>query len=515
MTTKRYDAIVVGAGHNGLICAARLAKAGKSVLVLEANATVGGMAATHEFAEGFSVSGCAHFMGELNEALVKELGLDTAGVTDELETIVLSPAADHIRYSGTDVVGVDAEEAARYADFQRKMRRFAALLSAHDLEIPPRLGTNRARDLLPLLRSALRLRRLGREDLREFLRIAAMNIRDELTECFEHPLLRGGISFDAVPGTNMGPRSPGTVLSYLHRLGQKRYVQPTGGMGAFSSMLAGRAEQLGATVLTGRRVRAVTVTNGRVSGVECEDGDEFESLTVVSNLDPKRTVMSLVGARHFETRFLHRIKHLRAAGNVARLHLALSRLPDAPGLTPADLGQRLLIAADENAVEDAFNPSKYGECSSRPVLEFTLPTVHDAGLAPAAQHVLSANVIYAPYELRGGWTSDRRNEFQQAAMDQLATVLPDLSSCVVASELLTPVDIEARFGATGGHWHHADLALDQFFLVRPVAGAAQYQLPLDGLFLCGAGTHPGGGVNGAAGYNAASAVLRREKITWS
>lgn len=515
MTTSRYDAIVVGAGHNGLICAARLAKAGKSVLVLEANATVGGMAATHEFVDGFSVSSCAHFLGELSDAVTKDLGLEAVAGAGELTTIVLSPSGDHVRCSGETVSGVSAEESAKYRDFQRKMRRFSALLSAHDLTIPPRLGTNRARDWLPLLRSALRLRRLGRDDLREFLRVAAMNIRDELVEQFNDPLLRGGMSLDAVLGTNMGPRSPGTVLSYLHRLGAGTQTQPSGGMGAFSSMLAARAEQLGVTLLTNRPVRAVSVSNGRVSGVECEDGQQFESLTVVSNLDPKRTVMDLVGARHFETRFVHRIKHLRAAGNVARLHLALSRLPAAPGLNPEELGQRLLIAADENAVEDAFNPSKYGEFSSCPALEFSVPTVHDTGLAPNAQHVLSASVIYAPYDVRGGWSDDRRNEFEQVTLRQLATVLPDIDSCVLGSELLTPQDLEARFGATGGHWHHADLALDQFFLVRPVAGAAQYQMPLDGLFLCGAGTHPGGGVNGAAGYNAASAVLRREKITWS
>ena len=515
MTTERYDVIVVGAGHNGLICAARLAKAGKSVLVLEANASVGGMAVTQEFTDGFSVSGCAQFLGELNDVIAKDLGISRIDGSGALETVVLSPSGEHVRYSGETVTGVSAEERARYQRFRRRMDRFAALLGTHDLLIPPRLGTRRARDWLPLLRSALRLRRLGREDLREFLRVIAMNIRDEVVEQFESPLLRGGISFDAVLGTNMGPRSPGTVLTYLHRLGSGSPTQPVGGMGAFSTALAARAEQLGVTILTDHPVRRVCVTNGRVSGVACESGQQFESLTVVSNLDPKRTVADLVGARHFETRFVHRIRHLRSAGNVAKLHLALSRLPSAPGLKPEELGKRLLVAIDEAAIEAAFNPSKYGEFSPQPALEFTVPTVHDTSLAPAAQHVLSANVIYAPYALRGGWSNDHREQFAQAAIDQLASVLPDIDGCIRAIELLTPTDIEDRFGATGGHWHHADLALDQFLFVRPVAGAAQYQLPLDGLFLCGAGMHPGGGVVGAAGYNAAAAVLRREKITWS
>ncbi|MBT8087441.1 MAG: NAD(P)/FAD-dependent oxidoreductase, partial [Gammaproteobacteria bacterium] len=272
------------------------------------------------------------------------------------------------------------------------------------------------------------------------------------------------------------------------------------------------ARGAGVTIRTGMPVARIVVTNGRVTGVESETGERFDSYTVISNADPKRTIMQLVGAKHVETGFTRRIYHLRAEGNAAKLHLALDGLPDFKGLKEKDFAQRIIIAPDEHYVERAFNPAKYGESSTSPVVEMTFPSALDNSLAPAGKHVLSVVVQYAPYALKGGWDVAAKLSFQQSIIDTIARYAPDIEERIVDSELLTPADIEREFHITGGHWHHAELTLDQFLFVRPVSGAAQYRMPLDGLYLCGAGTHPGGGVSGAAGRNAAHTILRREKV---
>lgn len=512
--TERFDAIVVGAGHNGLVCASLLAKAGKSVLVLEANDNVGGAAITREFAPGYSVSACAHLLYQLQPAVCKALDINVELAADDLPSIVLSDDGHHVRYHGDKVLGVSAEDAEQYRAFSKRTQRFAALLAKHINRIPPRLGTDSKRDLAGLGLLAFDVRRLGKNEMREFLRMIAMNIRDELMERFQSPLLRGGLSVDAVLGARLGPRSPNSMLTYLYRLAgcEGRLSLPKGGMSAVSNALAERAVDLGVEIRTATPVRRIVVENGRVAGVETESGKRFDSLTVVSNADPKKTVMSLVGARHFETRFTHRIHHLRSGGSAAKLHLALKGLPDIDGLEQKDLGGRLLVAPDDDYVERAFNPVKYGEMSAEPVIEITLPSLHDQALAPPGKHILSAVVQFVPHDLSEGWTEATRERCTAQVIDAMSRYMPGLESLVEASELLTPADIENEFHISGGHWHHAELAIDQFLFVRPVPGAAQYQLPLDGLFLCGAGAHPGGGVSGAAGRNAARAVLRRERI---
>lgn len=511
--TERYDTIVIGAGHNGLVCAAILGKAGKRVLVLEANDGVGGAAATRSFAEGYAVSAVAHLLVQLQPAVCRELGLEPALVHGDLETIVLDPGGRHVRYRAGRVWGVGDEDRERYRRFGRRMGRYARLLRTHLNRPPPRLGTRAAGDLLSLARLAFDIRRLGREPMRDFLRVIGMNIRDELVDTFDNPLLRGGLSVDAVLGTHLGPRSPNTVLTYLYRLAGSdgRLALPAGGMGGVVEAIAERARDRGVTIRTGMRVERIIVENGRAVGVESSSGDRFESRIVISSADPKRTLLRLVGARHLETRFTHRVHHLRMRGNAAKLHLALDGLPSIAGLESKDFGQRLLIAPDENYVERAFNPAKYGQFSPSPVMEIVVPTVHDRALAPAGRHVLSAVIQYAPYDIRSGWTDTARSDFRRAVMGTLAAYAPDIGQRIVAEELLTPADIEREFHITGGHWHHGELTLDQFMFVRPVAGAAQYRMPLDGLYLCGAGAHPGGGVSGAPGRNAANYILARER----
>ncbi len=511
--TDSYDAIVVGAGHNGLVCSALLAKAGKKVLVLEANEQVGGAAITREFADGYSVSACAHLLYQLQPEVRKDLKLTTRLASEDMTTIALSADGNHIRLTADSVEGVSDDDAEQYRRFRKRMTRFSDLLRKYFNKPPPRLGTMAFNDLFTLGQLGLDMRMLGKEEMQEFLRLIGMNIHDEVTERFDNPLLKGAISLDAVLGTHLGPRSPNTIMTYLYRLAgdHGRAAIPAGGMGSVSNELAHAARNAGVTIRTGMPVKRIVITNGRATGVETVSGDRFDSLMVISNADPKTTVMKLIGAKHAETGFARRISHIRAKGNAAKLHLALDGLPAIEGLSKKDYAERIVIAPDEHYVERAFNPAKYGKSSPLPVIEITFPSFRDETLAPTGKHVMSAVVQYAPYALKGGWNEEAKAEFMKAIISTLVEYMPDIERRITASELLTPADIESEFHISGGHWHHAELTLDQFLFVRPVNGAAQYRLPIDGVYLCGAGTHPGGGVSGAAGRNAARTILKREK----
>ena len=509
---SQYDCIVIGGGHNGLVCAATLARGGRSVLVLEAANQVGGAAITREFAPGFRVSAGAHLLHLMPADLIRDLKLESHGLTwsaERMATTALVPGGAPQAVNPA-AMGSDSEAHAAYT---ARMRRFAQALVPLLGKIPPRLGTDDWSDRLALLGLGWQIRKLGRRDMRELLRIGGMNVYDLLQDEFQNDVLKGALGFDAVLGTNFGPRSPGTVLTLLYRLaaefaaGERALSQPTGGMGALCEALSKSATALGATVRTGSPVAKILVENDKAAGVELVSGECISSGTVVSSADPKTTLLGLLGAPHLDTGFVRRVHHLRTRGLAAKLHLALDGVPAFSGLDPAALRGRLLLAPSLQYLEHAYNHSKYGECSAAPAMEITVPTANDSTLAPAGKHVVSAIVQYAPYSVKGGWEAQRAS-FTELCIDSLERVAPGLRSSVVGTELLTPADMEREFRIDGGHWHHADLAFDQFFFVRPVPGAAQHRTPLPGLYLCGAGCHPGGGVMGVAGRNAAQQVLK-------
>jgi phytoene dehydrogenase-like protein len=512
---KKDSVVVIGAGHNGLVCAAYLAKAGRKVTVLEAADQVGGAAATREFAPGFRAS-MAHLLYLLDDGIAKDLALESNGLKiarSNLQTIALAEDGNHLAIGSERVEGggLSQDDKAAYTEYRRFMSKFAGVIGALHNQVPPRITEQRS-DLIALGKLALKIRLLGRDDMREFLRIAGINIFDILQENFDNSLLKGALSMDAVLGTFSGPRSNNSVFTALHRMSGNNADAagassiPAGGMGAVTDAMAAAARGAGVEIRTSAPVSRILMDGTRVCGVELADGERLEAATVVSNADPRTTIIDLLGMRHVEASFAQKMTHFRSRGNAAKLHLALDGLPEFKGLSAAQMGERLIIAPSLDYVEKAFNPCKYGEFSPRPVAEITLPSIHDPDLAPSGKHVLSAVVQYAPRELKGGW-NEGKAAFTSVVMDVLQGYAPDIRERTITTELLTPEDIEKDFRIAGGHWHHGELSLDQFLMLRPVPKAAQYRTPVEGLYLCSAGCHPGGGVMGSAGRNAATAAL--------
>ncbi len=513
-----YDVIIVGGGHNGLVCAAYLAKAGKKVVVLEANNQVGGGAVTSELSYGKKVSSCAHYLNQLNGKVSKDLNLSRHGLkmaATDVSTIALDVGGDHLYLTKNNASGggMTQSETDAYKSFMSLIREYAKTLGFL-ADIPPIDIFNLDWDnKVAALKLGWKLRfGLGAEKMSEFLRMIGMNINDVLNDEFENEKLKGALSFDAVLGTHTGPYSSGNFLTFLYRFasGNSGALDiPEGGMGAVTAAMAKAAIAFGAEIRVGARVGSINVENCAISGVTLEGGEELRSNIVASNANMKTTVFDMVGTKHFEADFVKRVVDIRMRGATAKLHIALRGLPDFKGVAQSELHNRLVIAPTQDDVERAFNHVKYGEVSPSPMMEISIPSLVDSTLAENG-HVLSATIQYAPYNLKGGWTDQAKADFLEICIDRIAQYAPDIRDQIEHAELLTPKDIEERFGMIGGNWHHGELTLDQMMMLRPVPEASRYALPLGGLYICGAGAHPGGGVMGAAGRNAAQAILKGE-----
>ncbi|MDH4256804.1 MAG: NAD(P)/FAD-dependent oxidoreductase, partial [Gammaproteobacteria bacterium] len=336
--------------------------------------------------------------------------------------------------------------------------------------------------------------------------ITSLPARDLVDEYFDSALAKALLSWDGLIGAKLAPRSPNSaVLAMLYRMSGIG-----GSVGALATALLRAAEEAGAEIRCGAAVECILVRAGAqglaATGVRLDDGTEIEASRIISATDPRRTFVRLLGVEYLDIGFTNRIRRLRCDGYVAKLHLALAGLPSFDGLAAPD--GRLVIAPDMDAIEFAYDDAKYGECSKNPVMEITVPSITDTSLAPAGQHVLSAHVMYVPHALKAGWSDAARDAIRERAIDTIAAYAPGIRGQIVHAELLTPFDLEQRYRVTGGHWHHAEFAMDQLLMMRPTYEAAQYATPVPGLYLCGAGSHPGGDLVGAAGHNAAREVLR-------
>ncbi len=512
----RYDSIIVGAGHNGLVCSAYLAQGGQRVLVLEASKSVGGLGATREFHPGFHAS-VAHSVSHFSAKIARDLELGSHGYAsapNSLPTIGLSANQEHVIVRQGALSGTSSDDARAYQDYSRLMHRFADVLKPFWLKTMPRVGSTSLADLMTFAHVGLNIRRIGKRDMQEFLRVASLPARDLMDEYFENDILKATLSWDGLIGAKMAPRSPNSaILAMLYRMAEESrgaHTIPVGGVNGLIGALLKSATASGATIRCGATVRRIIVEGNAeglaASGVQLASGETIEADRIISATDPQRTFLSLVGVEHLDIGFTNRIRRLRCDGYVAKLHLALNGLPEFDGLNQPD--GRMIIAPELDAIEFAFDDAKYGECPSSPVMEIVVPSVHDGSLAPAGKHVLSAHVMYVPYKRKGGWTDEARRAMCERSIDTIARYAPRIREQVVHSEFLTPADLENEFNVTGGHWHHTEFAMDQLLMMRPTYQAAQHCTPIPGLFLCSAGCHPGGDITGAAGHNAAHEILR-------
>jgi phytoene dehydrogenase-like protein len=519
--------IIIGAGHNGLTAAFYLAKAGLNPLVLERRSMVGGAAVTEEFAPGFRGPSLAHTIGPLRPSIVRDMRLEQRGVEfvrPDPRLVALSEDGPSLRFStdvrrtGESIRLFSAHDADRYAEFCNVTARLARVIAPVLETTPPSLDAPDRGDIWELLKMGRRFRALGKKDGYRLLRWGPMAAADLVREWFETDVLQGAIAARAIAGTSQGPRSAGTAALLLLNAAVDpapggSSVTVKGGPGVLTSAMADAAREAGAEIRLNAAVRRIVTNGGRVSGVLLDDGREIGASAVVSNLDPKQTLLELVDPIDLDPGFLTKIRNYRCRGSVAKINLALSSLPTFTGVAShSDLRGRLHIGPSLDYLERAYDASKYGEISPRPILDVAIPTLIDPSLAPPGKHVVSVTAQFAPYNLAPGrdWETARPVLLSNVA-ETLDHHAPGLRALIEHGQVLTPLDLERTYGLTGGHIYHGEQSLDQLFTMRPVLGWARYAMPIPGLFLCGAGTHPGGGITGGPGQNAAKVVAAAVK----
>ena len=518
--------LIIGAGHNGLAAAFYLAKAGLKPLVLESRDRAGGCAANESFAPGFQAP-LANAIGPLRPSVVRDMELERTMrfIRPDPRLVALSPEGRALAFSRDERRTAEAirafsqADALRYPEFCATLARLGGFLSPLLAVTPPDIDSPAAGELWELLKTGRRFRSLGKKDSFRLLRWGPMAAADLVAEWFETDLLQAAIAARGVFGTAQGPWSAGSGAVLL--LGAADDPAPggssvmvSGGPAALGAAMAEAARRAGAEIRTGVRVTRVIVREGRAAGVVLADGSEIAANAVISNADPRTTFLGLVDPVDLDPGFLTKVRNYRSRGTVAKVHLALSELPRFTGVAnPSDLHGRIHIAPGIDHLERAFDASKYGEIPAHPYLDVTIPSLGDASLAPAGRHVLSAHVQFVPFRLGGGasWDETRRQELLDRVMQTLEQYAPGIGARVDAAQVLTPADLEQSYGLAGGQIYHGEPALDQLFTMRPILGWAQYQTPIEGLFLCGSGTHPGGGITGASGQNAAREIARRLK----
>jgi phytoene dehydrogenase-like protein len=532
-----WDAIVVGAGHNALVTAFYLAKSGLNTLVLERRERVGGAADTTELAKGIRVPTLAHTVGRLRPSVQRDLELTSHGlalVAPDVRVFAPSPDGSAIslwadtRRTADGLRGRSEADADAYAGFDKRVRALGRFLDELGRSTPPDIKSPRLTDAISALKLGRSFKGLGREGSRTILRVLPMAVADLVAESFETDALRAAIAWRGVRFGAVGPWSAGTAAMLLMdgagndggAAGETVFAK--GGPGALSEALAAAARHAGAVIETGVEVVRIKSVDGRATGVVLATGEEITARSVVSGVDPKRTLVDLVDPVTVGPSLGWRAGNIRQPGVTAKVNLALASLPVFPAAAgdEAVLRGRIVVAPGIDAMERAFDATKYGRWGETLILEATIPSLADPSLvdgAPPGTHVMSVIAQYAPYDLRGHgptegdpiatWEIAREN-FGDGVVRALEGVAPGIGALVTHRQVLTPVDLEQQFGLTGGHPLHAEQGLDQFFVWRPLLGHARYRIALERLYLCGSGAHPGGGITGGPGQNAAREILK-------
>jgi phytoene dehydrogenase-like protein len=523
------DIVIVGGGHNGLVTAFYLAKAGFKPLVLESRSQVGGAAITEEFHPGFRCSTLSHAAGPLRADVVRDMQLERHGLkltTPEVSTVSLTPDGRALvlysdaKKAAAEIALWSAKDAAAYGDFAAALGKIGKVIGEALLLTPPNIDNPSSGDMWGMLKTGRSIRNLGKKDLYRVLRWGPMAVADLAAEFFETEPLRATIAARGIFGTFLGPWSAGSALVLMLRAaadptpaGSAQF--PIGGAGAITAAMAAVAKQAGAEIRTDAAVSEIRIQDGVATGVVLASGEEISAKAIVSNADPKRTLMRLVDPIHLPPDFTQKIENYRAMGTVAKVNLALSALPEFTALKAKGNGDllrgRIQICPEIDYLERAFDESKYGNFSKQPYIEIAFPSLSDPSLAPAGQHVISIYMQYAPYKLKNGDWESQRKALGETVVKTIAQYAPNLPPLILRHQIITPKDLEDTYGLTGGHIFHGELALDQFFTMRPLLDWARYRTPIERLFLCGSGTHPGTGLTGGSGANAAREIVKALK----
>jgi len=527
---KPYDAIIIGAGHNGLVTAGYLARAGLRVLVLETRGVVGGACVTEEIFPGFKFSTTSYLCSLLQEKVIRDLELERFGYqVYPKDPAFFSPFPDGrylLMWSDTrktceEIAKFSPHDAEAYPRYEDHIDRLARFIEPLLLRTPPSLVPRGFDDWRSLASLGLELNRMPKEERVGHLRILTQSVKDFLDPWFESDQLKTALATDGVIGTKGGPCTPGTAYVLMHHcmggVGGKRglwgFVR--GGMGGITQAMAESARSRGAEIRTEARVEKVLIQDGSAGGIVLEGGEEIRARIVVSGADPRRTFLKLVEAGHLDTEFLRSVKAFKSEGVSMKINLALDGLPGFKCLPGSQLAPHhkttIHICPTLEYIERAFDDSKYGRPSRQPMLEITIPTTYDPSLAPPGKHVANIFLQYTPYtlspEVAANWHA-LKESYADSVLDLIEEYAPGFKELVLHRHVLSPLDLEEQYGLTGGNIFQGEMGTDQLYFLRPVPGWAQYRTPIRGLYLCGSGTHPGGGVTGAPGHNAAREILR-------
>ena len=523
---SNYDTIIIGGGHNGLTTAAYLAKAGHKVLVLERRAVLCGAAATEELTPGFHFNTGSSHAGLLLPQIVDDLNLHSHGL-EFLDSPVAAyaPRSDGraltlFRDSGlnqSEIAQFSKQDAEAYPEFIRLLSKLTSVLRNILTRTPPDPMAASLKDLIPWLRPALQAKRLGDEDLMELLRIIPMTTKELLDEWFESDTLKGLLGMPSVTGSMQGPQASGTAFMLLYQqLGaanggfqSSRFVK--GGVGQVSAALAKAAQAYKTKIRTAAAVAEIIVEDGRAVGVRLEDDETIKANIIISNASPRHTLFELSSPSNLPVKTMQRVRNIRYRGSTAKVLLALDDLPLFNSSPPSleHLSGHIVIAPSLDYIERAYDNAKYGRISKNPVLDITIPSISDDSIAPAGKHVMEITFRYAPYALQDSDWDKQKEALGQLAVNTLAAYAPDINDLILHQHVITPLDYERDYGLPEGSIFHGQMGLDQLLFMRPIAGYAQYQSPIENLYLCGAGTHPGGGLTGAPGYTAAREVIKK------
>jgi phytoene dehydrogenase-like protein len=519
----KYDAIVIGGGHNGLTAAAYLARAGRNVLVLERRHVVGGAAVTEEVFPGFQVSVCSYVVSLLRPEIIRDLDLPRHG----LEILPLDgtftpmPNGDYLwrvndhAKTRREIARHSRLDAEAYDEYGKAMVEMARFVKPILNMTPPDPTSLNPRELMKILFLGRRFQGLADGDRYNQVQLMTMSAVDFLDQWFETDVLKATMAASGIIGTFLGVRSPGTAYVLLHHyMGEidgafRSWGFARGGTGSISNAIAAAAREAGVEIRTEVSVDRIAVTNGRATGVVLKNGDELQAGMVLSSVDPHLTFLKLMDAKELPDDFVESVRRYKFRGSSGKVNLALDALPDftclpGPG---AHLRGAISISPSVDYMERAYDQAKYGEFSRRPYIDMVIPTLTDPSIAPPGKHIMSCFVQYAPYTLASGTWDDHRDAFGDTVVDTIAEYAPNIRDIIRHRQVLTPLDLERDFSLTEGNIFHGELTLEQLFFARPVPGWAQYNTPIKDLWMCGAATHPGGGIMGAPGRNAALRIL--------